>query len=64
MILKTKKKKEADAVYKKLYADFIKLYVPGAMKMPIYEHLAKKYGFHPTYVAKKVREMGKEACNE
>lgn len=59
MELKTSKRKETEALWRSIYADFLRLYRNGNQKMPIYERLAKKYAIHPSYAGIVVRKMAK-----
>lgn len=57
MVLKTKRRKENEARWAAIYADFLRLSCCGAMKMPVYERIAAKYGMQPNSIVRIVRKM-------
>lgn len=59
MVFKTQKQIEVEKRRLAVYTDFKRLYEKGGMKTVIYDHLAKKYGIHRSYVARIVRHMKK-----
>lgn len=59
--LKTQRRLENEARWRAIYADFQRLNCCGAMKMPIYGRLAKKYGLkNANSVCRIVQRMRKE----
>ena len=57
MKLKTEKRIETERRWRAIYTDFCRLYVGGAMKMPVYQRLSKKYGVTTQTIMRAIRTM-------
>ena len=50
--LKTQKRLENERKWASIFDDFTRLYCGGAMKVPIYIRLGKKYGMHRNVICR------------